>query len=199
LGRDPEAAAAPRLYCSQVTCVTERLERLGEPPVNDDCSFEHIVFENVVYGCTGVMNAAARALVVEKSPRKGVIMHDWWCALVVSAFGEVVYDPQPRVRYRQHGANHVGRSEKLLPMQWRLLKQLVRNPRAFYPVHDQASEFAALYGRRLDPARARYLTDFVESKRSLLARIFYALYGRVRRRWIIGDIAARLLIAAGWY
>jgi hypothetical protein len=179
--------------------VDETLERLGEPPVNDDCSFEHLVFENVAYGCTAVINDAARDLIVRSPPRAGVIMHDWWCALVVSAFGEVVYDPKPGVLYRQHGGNQIGAEDSLLATQLRLLRTFLRSPETFWPVHPQACQFEALYGARLEPGRARYLGDLVESRRSLLSRTLYALYGRIRRRWIVGDIAARVLILAGWY
>ncbi|RLE27643.1 MAG: hypothetical protein DRJ65_02185 [Acidobacteria bacterium] len=33
------------------------------------------------------------------------LSHDWWIYLVVSAFGEVVFDPKPTILYRRHGNN----------------------------------------------------------------------------------------------
>ena len=38
--------------------------------------------------------------------------HDWWVYMLVSgAGGRVVYDPEPTVRYRQHGANLIGENQ----------------------------------------------------------------------------------------
>ena len=41
--------------------------------------------------------------------RRRSIAHDWWIYLLVSgAGGTVIYDPEPTVRYRQHGGNLIG-------------------------------------------------------------------------------------------
>lgn len=36
------------------------------------------------------------------------IMHDWWIAMVASAFGKIAYINEPLMLYRQHGANDTG-------------------------------------------------------------------------------------------
>ena len=38
----------------------------------------------------------------------GVIMHDWWIALVAAAFGNVAHLDHATVRYRQHTGNDTG-------------------------------------------------------------------------------------------
>ena len=43
-----------------------------------------------------------------------VIGHDWWIYLVFSAFGEIVYDPEARILYRQHEKNVYGLSNRFL-------------------------------------------------------------------------------------
>jgi len=56
-----------------------------------------------------VFNAAARALLQRAGPAVDVITHDWWTYLAVSGCGGLVhYDPEPSLRYRQHGRNLVG-------------------------------------------------------------------------------------------
>ena len=62
--------------------------------------------QNLVTGCTAVINQALRdkALPIPG----GVMMHDWWFALVASAFGKIDIVPEATIFYRQHGLNDTG-------------------------------------------------------------------------------------------
>jgi glycosyltransferase involved in cell wall biosynthesis len=67
-----------------------------------------VVAQNVVTGCTTMVNRTAQKLVVPM-PRHGPLMHDWWFTLAVSAFGGQVRGlDRPTVLYRQHSHNTVG-------------------------------------------------------------------------------------------
>jgi hypothetical protein len=196
---DNGPADRPALYCSRVLCVDAELKPLGLGPKKEDGSFEHLLFENIAFGATVVMNAAAARLVRSRPPAAGVIMHDWWCALVTSAFGEVIYDPEPGLLYRQHGGNEIGQGSGRLAEAWRMTRIFVRGPGRFWPVHAQAAEFLRLWGEALDPARRRSAETLVASKASLGGRLAFAATGRIRRASLSGAIAGRLLIATGLY
>jgi rhamnosyltransferase len=79
-----------------------------------------LLIQNFVTGCTTLLN---RALVEVAVPFPSVIMHDWWLALCAAALGEILYLPEPTVRYRQHGRNTLGSVG-----QRRALWQSLRNP-----------------------------------------------------------------------
>jgi len=67
-----------------------------------------VLAQNAVTGCTVMVNRAAVKLVAPM-PRQGPLMHDWWFALAVSAFGGQVCGLDcPTVLYRQHSHNTVG-------------------------------------------------------------------------------------------
>jgi hypothetical protein len=193
------AADRPALYCSRVMCVDAELKPLGLGPLKNDSSFEHLLFENIAFGATVVMNGAAARLVGSRPPAGGVIMHDWWCALVTSAFGEVIYDPEPGLLYRQHGGNEIGQGSGHLAEAWRMARIFVRAPAKFWPVQAQAVEFLRLWGEALDPARRGSAETLVVSKASLASRLAFAATGKIRRANLSGVIAGRLLIAAGLY
>jgi glycosyltransferase involved in cell wall biosynthesis len=190
---------APALYCSRVTCVDRALRPLGPAPIKRDGSFEHLLFENIAFGVTVVMNRPAAALVRARPPRAGMIMHDWWCALTVSAFGSVTYDAQPSVLYRQHGLNQIGQSPSRVGEWARLARLFARAPRRFWPIHAQAAEFLRLYGPDLDSDRRRLVEALVDSRRSLTARIGFAASGNIRRADALGALVARMLVAADLY
>lgn len=87
-----------------------------EPIAHSFWSFAHIdpmqvavtrlVVRNVVTGATTMINRALRELA---SPvPDAAAMHDWWLALVASAFGRIIAVAEPTMLYRQHDNNAVG-------------------------------------------------------------------------------------------
>ncbi len=69
-------------------------------------SFANLLSQNIVTGCTALMN---RALLERVGPiPAAALMHDWWFALIAAAFGKIAFVAQPTVLYRQHGGNSVG-------------------------------------------------------------------------------------------
>ncbi len=70
--------------------------------------FPDLMMQNVVSGCTVMINRPLAELARRGSGRDAVIMHDWWCALIAAYYGAVVCVDRPLVLYRQHGDNAVG-------------------------------------------------------------------------------------------
>ncbi len=65
-----------------------------------------LITRNNVTGCAAAFN---RQLLEAAVPiADGAIMHDWWCALIASAYGDIRSVPEALVQYRQHGANTLG-------------------------------------------------------------------------------------------
>jgi glycosyltransferase involved in cell wall biosynthesis len=194
-----QEGGAPALYCARVLCVDAQLRPLGERWIGGDASFEHLLFENIAFGTTLVMNAPARSGIVAQTPGPGLIMHDWWCALWASAFGVIVRDDRATILYRQHGSNAVGSSPNWLNETSARLRGLLRDPGAFYPIHAQAEEFLRLHGDRLSPARRSLASKLVASRGSVRKRLAYAMFGTVVRSGIIKGLVARALIALDLY
>lgn len=68
--------------------------------------WRRLLVQNVVTGCTMVINRALRNVVLP-IPEEA-IMHDWWIALVASFLGKVEAISKPTVLYRQHEHNDTG-------------------------------------------------------------------------------------------
>ena len=113
--------------------------------------FARMLVSNSVTGCTALCN---EKLVQMSSPvPDGAVMHDWWLALVVSAFGAIHTIEAPLLDYRQHGANTLGARE------YRSTAfSAAKMKRLFDPRYDeltrqlsrQAEAFAGAYSERLD-------------------------------------------------
>ena len=185
--------AVPALYCGRAQFTDRALRPLGLSDLpRRGPSFQHALMQNIAPGCTMVMNRAARDLLAHRAP-EGVFMHDAWAYLLVAAFGTVLYDPEPRVLYRQHGANAVGRPRGLSMR----LARLARDGWT-WPHLRQAVQFHRLYGARLDGEERRALERLVGSQATLRHRLGYALTAEVYREQLRDDIAFRLLfVVAG--
>lgn len=135
---------APVLYCSDKTIVDEELKELKVTVsrVMKKPSFGNALVQDMCTGCTAVMNKSLLKIIRYKIPDY-VIMHDWWFYLTATCFGQVFYDTESYILYRQHGSNVSGAMvNKKYLLQYRL-KQFFQ-PRG--EIYQQASEFLKIYG-----------------------------------------------------
>ena len=120
------------LYCGRTQMINEAGRAIGRSPLMArPPSFRNALVQSIAGGNTMVMNGAAAALLAKVSAQSGYVSHDWWAYLwVTGAGGQVSYDSEPRIQYRQHGANLVGSNSgaaaRLSRMQ-RLLQGQFRN------------------------------------------------------------------------
>jgi glycosyltransferase involved in cell wall biosynthesis len=101
-------AGSPLLYCSKTQLVDADLKPLANE-INKEITpdYRNALIENVVTGCTTVLNREMYRIALSYIP-KYCIMHDWWLYLVATCFGQVIYDEKPSILYRQHGGNVMG-------------------------------------------------------------------------------------------
>lgn len=141
--------AIPTLYCARQQLVGPALEPRGlSPGLRRPPGFRNALVQNIATGCTIVLNARARGLILDSPPPPEGSLHDWWCYLLVTgAGGTVLWDDEPVILYRQHGANTVGASSSAST---RLQRALRRGPGAF--LSRMTTQARALEG-------ARHLTE----------------------------------------
>lgn len=65
-----------------------------------------LLSQNVVTGCATLCNRALLELALPIPA--GVVMHDWWLALVAVAFGQLIAYSEKTTCYRQHSSNVIG-------------------------------------------------------------------------------------------
>jgi len=66
--------------------------------------WETFLFGNMVSGCTIVMNAAMKKIMLEL-PRNQPFIYDAWLAMAAFGFGNIAKLPEPLIQYRQHSNN----------------------------------------------------------------------------------------------
>jgi glycosyltransferase involved in cell wall biosynthesis len=183
----------PALYCSRLVYVNEKLEAICTSPPARRTGFGNALVENVAVGCTIVLNRAARLLISRRIP-KTVIMHDWWCYLVVACFGRVVFDSWSGVLYRQHASNTIGVALSALDdfrRRWRRFRQ---SDAGVFRASDQARQFMESFEDSLEPDRRHLLERFVAARCSTLAGIRLSLSQEIWRQSRVDNAILKALI-----
>lgn len=182
-------ATLPVLVHSDLEVVSEKNEVMSSSLISyqgleiERNKFPNLVISNLVTGCTALINQslAEKALPIPEN----AIMHDWWLALVATAFGKLVFLDMPLVHYRQHGNNTIGAKEHskepVVSMSlWRRILTRKLNEHLL-EVSIQAAAFHRRYGSQLS-ARERLGLRFcigMGIKLGIVQRFMY----RVARRF----------------
>lgn len=192
-------AKVPSLYFSRLEVVSESLQHIKYSRIPRLSTFDNVLVENVATGCTVAMNSAARVIVL-RSPPSGIIMHDWWCHLVVSAFGKIIYDETPTLKYRQHGANVVGASRGFLDEVLRRVQRFVeRQTTGVFGVSEQAAEFLRCFRDELPPEYVLAIEDLMRGKRAPRYRLPLVWTRRFQRQRCMDTFILRVLFLLGRY
>jgi glycosyltransferase involved in cell wall biosynthesis len=188
----------PAMYCCRTRLVDQDLAFIGyghglpRPAV-----LKNALIQNVATGCTIVLNREAIDLLQRHFPdTDNVLMHDWWVYIVVSAFGEVCFDDNAYIDYRQHERNIVGVQNGL--QFWLLRFSRILN-RDKCQIVNQVKEFFDLYGTELPEKEKQLCLDFVNEggSRYFFKRLLYAIKAPVYRQSVLDDILFRALVIGG--
>ena len=183
------------LYCSGVRPVDRELRPLGEPALPPrGPSFENALFENIVAGCTAVLNPAALRFVAAELPDTAN-MHDWWIYKVLAGRGRVVFDAESRILYRQHGGNVVGAGASRLARGAARVRRVLRRRRVMM-APSQLRELHRIHGAALPPHR-RLLLERLIARQPLAVRVRLAASRDVVCQSPWKERAVRGLLALG--
>lgn len=99
----------PVLYCSKqvLADADDNVLEVKMKEVRMRPGFGNAIVENIATGCTCVFNKKMLEMAASHEPEY-TIMHDWWLYLIASAYGDIYFDYEPSMYYRQHGNNTMG-------------------------------------------------------------------------------------------
>ena len=184
------------LYCSQMEYVDENLAHIKYSRIPKVVALENALVENIATGCTVALTQPARRLILENPPSR-IIMHDWWFYIVIAAFGKVIYDGFPTIKYRQHSNNLIGAATNIFQDFNRRLNRFIRSDGGIFGLATQAMEFKRCFSWLLSEKQLELLDSIIDAKVSIVKRLQLAFFSRFfRQRW--GDtLILRILFMAG--
>lgn len=148
----------PLLYTSNVMVTDAELNQIGV--MNTEKMYTdlaHILVYNVSNGCTQVFNDIARNEFIKYDMDSNlVIMHDRIADLLTAMFGELIYDENPTMFYRQHQNNVVG--EQSIGKVRSFIKRVKRFLGSSDSIRSERCRMLLnVYGDRLDEEQKRLL------------------------------------------
>jgi glycosyltransferase involved in cell wall biosynthesis len=158
----PHGQARPALYCGRTILMDSRGRDYGFSPLLNQrgFGFHNALLQSISGGNTMVFNRPTRELL--QYPLE-LASHDWLAYQMVSGCGGLVlYDPEPLVRYRQHGKNLIGNNRGWRNRWNRLKRVLTGDWRRIVGLHLEALQKAAW---RLTSENRRCLETLVELRR----------------------------------
>jgi glycosyltransferase involved in cell wall biosynthesis len=183
----------PQLYCSKARLVDENLNFL-QMSHDVTASKQSAMIQNIVIGCTCVMNNALHKLVVEKVPDyQAIRMHDSWFYKLAIFFGEVVSDDESRILYRQHGNNAVGLSNTFFG---RVMRSIDDGRNRLYL--NELIEFQKVFGERLAQKDYQENQRYIEAKQHISKRIVYLFHPYVKKQTILKNLWFKVQFLFNW-
>jgi glycosyltransferase involved in cell wall biosynthesis len=184
------------LYCSAVEFVDEHLHHLGNSQrlSLDNIGFKNALVQNVATGCTMVLNDAALSKIASKLPQN-CVMHDWWIYLVISAFGVVIYDPEPTMQYRQHNQNVLGVTLSVTNKMKRRMTRILNGNST--RISTQLQEFNQIFGAELSAAHRKIIQIMLLSKENFFLRLRLIFSKVFQRQSFIDGALIRLIMLVG--
>lgn len=184
----------PVLYCSSTTLVNENLKSIintiRKPHI--DPGFGNALVENICSGCTCLFNAKLMDI-IKKSIPEFTVMHDWWLYLCANAFGNVIYDENSYILYRQHAGNSVGSRSNYLDEFKKRYKdykinrgQLIR----------QAKEFNRLF-YNLDIEKVKLINLIMNSNSQVSSRLNIVFSNKIYRQRKLDNFIFKALFLLG--
>ncbi len=183
--------------CNQANLYGSRTELIGKTEeiklgksieFKKSPSFQNALTQNIFGGNTMVFNKYAFDLICSSNINQKIIAHDWWCYQIISgAGGNIFYDKNIYLKYRQHNNNLIGSNVSLKDKWSRFCKVTNGN---FKIQNDYNLQSIINNQNLLIKSNRKTLINFIKSRKScFLKRIFYFKKSGVYRQTLIGNIA----------
>lgn len=184
----------PALYCSRTLLVDENNNEIGPSTGQKKApSFPNSLTQNIASGNTMVFNKAAREILSKTQNDIEIVAHDWWTYLAITGCGgTVIYDKDPKIRYRQHNQNLIGTKLNTISH----VKGIYRLWNGAYKKYS-ASNIQALQGiyQHLTETNKDILDEFILARRKpLIQRIIGFRKSGIYRQNVIDNILLAIAI-----
>lgn len=178
-------------YCSNLKLVDSKLNLIGisfkrilKPSLND------CFFENIITGCTYSCNKSLFLLIkqeIKKIDISKIIMHDYFFYFINMLYGELIYDKESYILYRQHESNVIGNQKGFFNKNMGRLKKisLYKNKRYF-----MFKMLADIYRNDIEKF---FEIKIIDKYSNIFYRIKYFFSNKIKRQNFIDTLLIKIL------
>lgn len=186
----------PLLYHCNTQIVDSNLQflRIGKTGKQAPYSKYGAFMENHATGCTMIFNRSCQELIASCKPDY-VSMHDSWIYLIAEMFGKVIYDPQPHMKYRQHGNNVIGAKLSKKKYISEHMKRVLNTN--IQPRMDNTKSFYKCYKNRMSKEDKDKVEKFINYKRSFPDKLKFLIDKDFHAPSLVRNIEYFIMIMIG--
>ncbi|EMB4323099.1 glycosyltransferase family 2 protein [Pluralibacter gergoviae] len=186
----------PALYCSVTTLIDENNRVIGQSLIpTKNLDFANALLHNIASGNTMVFNQCARELLMSASSQD-MVVHDWTLYQIVTACGgEVYYDNEPTVLYRQHANNVIGDGRNILFRAKNFLDSFSTNKKEWNDRNEKVLKNVT--EKFTDKALQTYMDFYKIKKSGFFARLFYFKRSGVYHQYTLGTLSTLIYVCFG--
>ncbi len=152
----------------------------------------YMLMENKLIGCTIMINRALKDK-IRVLPEHARV-HDWWVALIASAFGKIMFVEDQTMLYRQHSSNAIG-NRNYVTYVTDAVTSLKKQKEKLLLTEKQAEEFFKIYRKELTKEQKKLVYQFAKlSQYSFLKRKTLILRRRYLKSGFVRNFGVLLLV-----
>lgn len=185
------------LYCSNLIVADANLNKLGMMwPGNVKVTLENSIVENHCAGCTMVFNKELVSFFFKNKPSE-VKLHDKWLFHTCLLFGNVYYDDNSYILYRQHGNNVEGAGFTLIAK----VKNFINSIAHFNHQHIkelEAKELLKIYQSMLTNEQRDIIETVASYKENIMRRLkLLCEYKGIRMNGYFDNVKLKIRVILG--
>ena len=185
----------PNLYCSNLRYYRNGRDLGLVKKKNPQLTLQLSLMRSLTAGCTMVFNKELRDLISCYRPEK-ISAHDFWTYQVASLLGDVYFDMNSYILYRQHDNNQIGASISNIDI-WK--KRFDSAKKNFYNNDRQfaAKELLRLYRNRISIDKRNVVERVAFYDKNIRSRLKFFLDMSFTMGSLVNDIWLRVRILFG--
>ena len=182
----------PSVYCSRTTLINNKGKIIGKSiKFERSPSFQNALTQSIAGANTMIFNDKASYLLKKIDLKKHVVSHDWLLYLLVTGNGgNVFYDINASVRYRQHDNNLIGSNVGLISS-FKRIALMLRGRFRFYNINNIQHLDSGFINKENVEILSNYKKSIFTKK---YQRPYYLIKSGVYRQSFLGNIALYLNI-----
>ena len=189
-----------RLYFSNTMAVDEKLNPLFK--THDEATLRldkaASLVRYFILGCTMVFDNNLVNFVSSHKPVYKIMMHDLWVHQTCAFFGEIVYDNEPRILYRQHSSNAAGIGSSKMKRIRRLKKSFASYERRHFRELN-AKNLLATYGELLNHNDYNLISAVANYRKGIMNRYYLLNSEKFDMGSILSNLNVKLRIFLGLF
>lgn len=187
----------PFMYFSNKIIVDEKLNVLKKEADQPEITLGNSIIQNIATGCTIVINKKLLNVIKNrKIDTSRILMHDALIYIVANLIGEIYFDQNAYIYYRQHSNNVIGSETNLIKKYYKRIKKFKKRKKN--ASREQIEEILEIVKDKIDNEKRKNILEIINAKNFIQRyRILKKKTLKIQNKQ--DDVIFKILYLFGWF